>query len=85
MSIPVVEKVSGLRYNEEFFAGYSPERIELPGDKEHTVYSKILKVTSGQHPEIGKIVDEVYASVISAGTHLAPTISKKKPKQPCTD
>ncbi|MGB4013048.1 MAG: nucleotide sugar dehydrogenase [Bacteroidales bacterium] len=70
--IPVVEKVSGLRYNEEFFAGYSPERIN-PGDKEHTV-EKILKVTSGSTPEIGKIVDEVYASVISAGTHLAPTI-----------
>jgi len=70
--IPVVEKVSGLRYNEEFFAGYSPERIN-PGDKEHTV-EKILKVTSGSTPEIGKIVDEVYASVITAGTHLAPTI-----------
>ena len=70
--IPVVEKVSGLRYNEEFFAGYSPERIN-PGDKEHTV-EKIKKVTSGSTPEIGKIVDEVYASVITAGTHLAPTI-----------
>ena len=69
--IPVVEKVSGLRYNEEFFAGYSPERIN-PGYKEHTV-EKILKVTSGSTPEIGKIVDEVYASVITAGTHLAPT------------
>lgn len=69
--IPVVEKVSGLRYNEEFFAGYSPERIN-PGDKEHTV-EKIRKVTSGSTPEIGKIVDEVYASVITAGTHLAPT------------
>lgn len=70
--IPVVEKVSGLRYNEEFFAGYSPERIN-PGDKEHTV-EKILKVTSGSTPEVGKIVDQVYASVITAGTHLAPTI-----------
>lgn len=70
--IPVVEKVSGLKYNDEFFAGYSPERIN-PGDKEHTV-EKILKVTSGSTPEIGKIVDEVYASVITAGTHLAPTI-----------
>ena len=69
--IPVVEKVSGLRYNEEFFAGYSPERIN-PGDKEHTV-EKIRKVTSGSTPEIGKIVDEVYASVITAGPHLAPT------------
>ena len=70
--IPVVEKVSGLKYNEDFFAGYSPERIN-PGDKEHTV-EKIKKVTSGSTPEIGKIVNEVYASVIIAGTHLAPTI-----------
>lgn len=70
--IPVVEKFSGLEYNKDFFAGYSPERIN-PGDKEHTV-EKILKVTSGSTPEIGKIVDEVYASVITAGTHLAPTI-----------
>lgn len=73
MSSPdVVEKVSGLKFNEEFFAGYSPERIN-PGDKEHTV-EKILKVTSGSTREIGKIVDDVYASVITAGTHLAPTI-----------
>ncbi|OJV37842.1 MAG: UDP-N-acetyl-D-galactosamine dehydrogenase [Bacteroidia bacterium 43-41] len=70
--LPVVEKVSGLKYNEDFFAGYSPERIN-PGDKEHTV-EKIRKVTSGSTPEIGKIVNEVYASVITAGTHLAPTI-----------
>ncbi|WP_019539652.1 nucleotide sugar dehydrogenase [Proteiniphilum acetatigenes] len=70
--IPVVEKVSGLTYNKGFFAGYSPERIN-PGDKEHTV-EKIKKVTSGSTPEIGKIVDKVYASVITAGTHLAPTI-----------
>ncbi len=70
--IPVVEKVSGLKYNKEFFAGYSPERIN-PGDKEHTV-EKIRKVTSGSTPEIGKMVNEVYASVITAGTHLAPTI-----------
>lgn len=70
--IPVVEKVSGLKYNQEFFAGYSPERIN-PGDKEHTV-EKIRKVTSGSTPEIGKMVNEVYASVITAGTHLAPTI-----------
>ena len=70
--IPVVEKVSGLKYNEDFFAGYSPERIN-PGDKLHTV-EKIMKVTSGSTPEIGKYVDEVYASVIAAGTHLAPTI-----------
>lgn len=70
--IPVIEKVSGLKYNEDFFAGYSPERIN-PGDKEHTV-EKIKKVTSGSTPEIAKIVDEVYASVITAGTHLAPSI-----------
>jgi len=70
--IPVVEKVSGLKYNVDFFAGYSPERIN-PGDKEHTV-EKIKKVTSGSTPEIGKIVDDVYSSVIIAGTHLAPTI-----------
>lgn len=70
--IPVVEKVSGLKFNQDFFAGYSPERIN-PGDKEHTV-EKIKKVTSGSTPEIGQIVDKVYASVITAGTHLAPTI-----------
>lgn len=70
--IPVVEKVSGLKFNEDFFAGYSPERIN-PGDKLHTV-EKIKKVTSGSTPEIGKKVDEVYASVITAGTHLAPTM-----------
>lgn len=70
--IPVVEKISGLIYNKDFYAGYSPERIN-PGDKEHTV-EKILKVTSGSTPEIGKIVDELYKDVIIAGTHLAPTI-----------
>ena len=70
--IPVVEKTSGLVFNEDFFAGYSPERIN-PGDKEHTV-EKILKVTAGSTPEIGKIVDDLYKSVITAGTHLAPTI-----------
>lgn len=70
--IPVVEKVSGLKFNVDFFAGYSPERIN-PGDKLHTV-EKIKKVTSGSTPEIGKKVNEVYASVITAGTHLAPTI-----------
>lgn len=70
--IPVVEKTSGLQYNVDFFAGYSPERIN-PGDKEHTV-EKILKVTSGSTPEIGNIVNDLYASVITAGTHLAPTI-----------
>lgn len=70
--IPVVEKVSGLKFNEDFFAGYSPERIN-PGDKLHTV-DKIKKVTSGSTSEIGKYVDEVYASVITAGTHLATSI-----------
>jgi UDP-N-acetyl-D-galactosamine dehydrogenase len=70
--IPVLERVSGLKFNVDFFAGYSPERIN-PGDKEHTV-EKILKVTAGSSPEIGKVVDEVYKSVITAGTHLAPTI-----------
>ncbi|KQT17886.1 UDP-N-acetyl-D-galactosamine dehydrogenase [Chryseobacterium sp. Leaf404] len=70
--VPVLEKTSGLQFNEDFFAGYSPERIN-PGDKLHTV-EKILKVTSGSTPEIGKIVDDLYKSVITAGTHLAPTI-----------
>lgn len=70
--IPVVEKVSGLKYNEDFYAGYSPERIN-PGDKEHTV-ENIKKVTSGSTPEIGRYVDKVYSSVITAGTHLAPSI-----------
>ena len=70
--LPVVEKESGLKFNIDFFAGYSPERIN-PGDKLHTV-EKIKKVTSGSTPKIGKYVDEVYSSVIIAGTHLAPTI-----------
>lgn len=70
--IPVVEKVSGLVFNKDFFAGYSPERIN-PGDKEHTV-ELIKKVTSGSTPEIGESVDTLYRSVIKAGTHLAPTI-----------
>ena len=70
--VPVLEKVSGLRFNKDFFAGYSPERIN-PGDKLHTV-DKILKVTSGSTLEVAKKVDALYASVITAGTHLAPTI-----------
>lgn len=70
--IPVLERISGLKFNTEFFAGYSPERIN-PGDKKHTV-EKILKVTSGSTPEIGQEVDALYKSVIAAGTHLAPTI-----------
>lgn len=70
--IPVLERISGLKYNVDFFAGYSPERIN-PGDKEHTV-EKIKKVTSGSTPEIGRVVNNIYSSVIVAGTHLAPTI-----------
>jgi UDP-N-acetyl-D-galactosamine dehydrogenase len=70
--VPVLEKISGLKFNEDFFVGYSPERIN-PGDKEHTV-EKILKVTSGSTPEVGQKVDELYKSVIIAGTHLAPSI-----------
>lgn len=70
--LPVVEKVSGLKFNIDFYAGYSPERIN-PGDKLHTV-EHIKKVTSGSTPEIGIKVNDVYASVITAGTHLAPTI-----------
>jgi UDP-N-acetyl-D-galactosamine dehydrogenase len=70
--VPVLERVSGLKFNEDFFAGYSPERIN-PGDKEHTV-EKILKVTAGSTPEVSKKVDELYKSVIRAGTYLAPTI-----------
>lgn len=70
--LPVVEKVSGLKFNVDFFAGYSPERIN-PGDKLHTV-EKIKKVTSGSTPEVAQKVNEVYASVINAGTHLAPTM-----------
>ncbi|MFV8335309.1 nucleotide sugar dehydrogenase [Flavobacterium sp. RSP29] len=70
--VPVLERISGLKFNVDFFAGYSPERIN-PGDKEHTV-EKILKVTSGSTPEIGIKVNELYQSVITAGTHLAPSI-----------
>jgi len=70
--VTVLEKVSGLKFNKDFFAGYSPERIN-PGDKEHTV-EKILKVTSGSTPEVGEKVNDLYKSVITAGTHLAPTI-----------
>jgi len=70
--VPIVEKHSGLKFNKDFFAGYSPERIN-PGDKKHTV-TKILKVTSGSTPEIAKQVDDLYKSIITAGTHLAPSI-----------
>jgi len=70
--IPVLEKISGLEFNTDFFAGYSPERIN-PGDKLHTI-EKILKVTSGSNLATGKKVDDLYKSVITAGTHLAPSI-----------
>lgn len=70
--VPVLEQVSGLKLNEDFFVGYSPERIN-PGDKERTV-TKILKVTSGSTPEAAHVIDELYKSVIIAGTHLAPSI-----------
>jgi len=70
--VPILERFSNLKFNVDFYCGYSPERIN-PGDKEHTV-TKILKVTSGSTPEIAKKVDALYASIITAGTHLAPTI-----------
>ena len=70
--LPVVERVSGLKFNVDFYAGYSPERIN-PGDKEHTV-EKIKKVTSGSTPEIANIVDNVYNAVLINGTHKAPSI-----------
>jgi len=70
--VPVLEKESGLKYNSEFYCGYSPERIN-PGDKVNTL-TKIKKVTSGSNPQIAVIVDELYKSIITAGTHLAPSI-----------
>jgi UDP-N-acetyl-D-galactosamine dehydrogenase len=70
--VPILEKHSGLQFNKDFFAGYSPERIN-PGDKEHTI-EKILKVTSGSTPATGELVNALYDSIIIAGTHLAPTI-----------
>ena len=70
--VPELEKMSGLKFNQDFFCGYSPERIN-PGDKEHTV-TKILKITSGSTLEIAKRVDDLYKSIITAGTHLAPSI-----------
>ena len=70
--VPILEKYSKMQFNRDFYCGYSPERIN-PGDKEHTV-TKILKVTSGSTLEIGKQVDNLYASIITAGTHLAPSI-----------
>ncbi|MDN3725270.1 nucleotide sugar dehydrogenase [Aequorivita sp. SDUM287046] len=70
--VPILEENSSLIFNKNFFAGYSPERIN-PGDKQHTV-TKILKVTSGSTPEVAKYIDSLYASIITAGTHLAPSI-----------
>lgn len=70
--VPVLEKESGLKFNSEFYCGYSPERIN-PGDKVNTL-TKIKKVTSGSNPQIAVIVDELYKSIITAGTHLAPSI-----------
>ncbi len=70
--VPVLERISGLKYNQDFFCGYSPERMN-PGDKEHSV-TKIKKVTAGSTPEIAKEVDALYASIIKAGTHLASSI-----------
>lgn len=70
--VPVLERFSGLKFNQDFYAGYSPERIN-PGDKEHTV-TKILKVTSGSTPEAAEFVDQLYCSVIVAGTHKASSI-----------
>lgn len=70
--IPVVERVAGLKFNQDFFAGYSPERIN-PGDKEHRV-TNILKVTSGSTPEVAEYVDQLYKSIITAGTHKASSI-----------
>jgi UDP-N-acetyl-D-galactosamine dehydrogenase len=70
--VPVLEKISGLKFNLDFFAGYSPERIN-PGDKEHTV-SKILKITSGSTPQAAEVIDQLYKSIITAGTHKATSI-----------
>jgi UDP-N-acetyl-D-galactosamine dehydrogenase len=70
--VPILQKVSGLKFNVDFFCGYSPERIN-PGDKEHTV-TKILKITSGSTPQIADIIDKLYKSIITAGTHKAPSI-----------
>ncbi len=70
--VPILEKISNLTFNQDFYCGYSPERIN-PGDKKHTV-TKILKITSGSTPEIAKKVDKLYHSIITAGTYLAPNI-----------
>lgn len=70
--LPIIEKVSGLKFNEDFFAGYSPERIN-PGDKVNTL-TKIMKITSGSTPEVGEFVNKLYGSIITAGTHLASSL-----------
>ena len=70
--LPILEKISGLKLNKDFYLGYSPERIN-PGDKEHTV-TKIEKITSGSNIKVGKVIDKIYKSIIKAGTHLAPSI-----------
>lgn len=70
--VPILEQFSSLVFNKDFFVGYSPERIN-PGDKKHTI-TKILKVTSGSTPEAAKFIDKLYASIITAGTHLAPLL-----------
>src|SRR5690554_5131860 len=70
--VPVLERVSGLRFNEDFFAGYSPERIN-PGDKKHRV-TNIKKVTAGSTPEVAELIDQLYGQIITAGTHKAPSI-----------
>lgn len=70
--VPILQRISGLKFNEDFFCGYSPERIN-PGDKKHTL-TDIKKVTSGSTKEIGKVVNNLYASIITAGTYLAPSI-----------
>ncbi|WP_202904036.1 MULTISPECIES: Vi polysaccharide biosynthesis UDP-N-acetylglucosamine C-6 dehydrogenase TviB [Pseudoalteromonas] len=70
--LPIIEKVSGLKFNQDFYAGYSPERIN-PGDKVNTL-TKIMKITSGSTPEIGKFIDSLYGSIISAGTYLASSL-----------
>ena len=70
--MPILEKFSGLKFNQDFFCGYSPERIN-PGDKNHTI-SKIKKITSGSTPDIAKLVDDLYNEIITVGTHKAPSI-----------
>ena len=71
--VPLLQEYSDLKYNEDFFCGYSPERIN-PGDKDHRLPS-ITKITSGSTPQVAKLVDQLYQQIITAGTHLAPTIS----------